>query len=51
MFRHFKTLKEAREHIKEKDPFGHIGLVIGRKKSKGAKPYKVGTRLSFLHFA
>ena len=49
MFRHFKTLKEAKAHIAAKDPHGFTGLTY--RKGGGAKPYKVGTRLAFLHFA
>ncbi len=50
MFRHFKTLKEARAYIAEKDPHGFSGLAYKKKKGKHAKPYMVGTPLSFLHF-
>ena len=58
MFRHFKTLKEARAYIAEKDPHGFSGLTYKKKKGKAAgkptlqfqRPYMVGTPLSFLHF-
>ncbi len=51
IFRHFKTLKEARAHIAKVDPTGHKNLVYRKKKGKHKKPYMVGTPLSFLHFA
>ena len=47
MFRHFKTLKEAKAHIAANP---HRDLTYKKHKGKRPKPYQVGTRLSFLHF-
>lgn len=45
-FRHFKTLREAKQHIADRPN----ERLVYRKKKKGKKPYKVGTQLAFLHF-
>lgn len=46
-FRHFKTLKQVRAYMTDHP---HDRLVYRRYKNR-AKPYMVGTQLSFLHFA
>lgn len=47
-FRHFKTLKQAKQYIASRTG---EQLYYRKKKGKSKKPYMVGTALAFLHFA
>ena len=49
-FRHFKTLKEAKDYMAA-HPYNPGGSLVYRRYKNRKKPYVVGTQLAFLHFA